>query len=77
VAPIRNPFLERWMGSTMVLFPAQMDEYGWRYEYFPINPLYFGVGEESGYDTKTRVQQSSLGTNTVTTNFLLMVKEVP
>ena len=41
MAPIQSSSLELWMGSIMALFPAQTDEYGRRYEDFPIIPLYF------------------------------------
>jgi len=48
VAPTRSLFLERWVGSIMVLLPAPTDEYWWSGEYFPLIPLYFG-GRRGGW----------------------------
>ena len=63
VAPIRDAYLELWMGSIMVLFPAPTGEYWWRSVDFPLIPCILGPGEGAGYDASKGVQPSSFSVN--------------
>ena len=76
MAPIRSAFLELWMGSIMVLFPAPTGEYWWRSVDFPLIPCILGPGEGAGYDAKKRDPHSSFSVSTKDTVLSRAVKRV-